>query len=89
MIQHHKITKENIEEARHSCAALDQARELTPGAETWGIIYQPGNQRGQMSRWPDGRGAVSFGSDSIWGNWEGDVLVTDEEEDVYYDEEGV
>lgn len=73
------VTKTNIETACEECSATDQADQLVPGCETWLIPYQPGNQYGQMSRWPDGRGAVAFGGDSAWGDWDDrGILITDE-----------
>ena len=72
------VTEANLEWVKTSMAAGDQASELVIGCETWGIIYQPGGQRGQMTRWPDGRGAVAFGGDSQWGEWFGNILVLDE-----------
>jgi len=93
-MEYYKVTKKNIDEAKENCCSCDQARELRPGCETWGIIYPPGNQRGQMTRWPNGRGAVCFGCESEWGDWEsewgdweGDLLHIDNE-DLYYDKDG-
>ena len=52
------------------CVASDQRAEPHPGDRTWGIIYQPGGQRGQMSHYVRyGRGAIAFGGDSMWGDW--------------------
>ena len=68
MINYIPVTAENLAEARDLCRAVDQAAELVPGAETWSIRCS-GGQRGQMSRWPNGRGAVSLGGDSLWGDW--------------------
>jgi len=74
------ITADNIDQVRESCTAQDQAKELAVGDETWGITYE-GGQRGQMSRFAEsGRGAVCFGGDSVWGDWNGDVLVGDDGE---------
>ncbi len=91
-MQHYIVTADNIDMVKTTMAACDQEGQLIPGCETWGIIYQPGNQRGQMTRWPNGRGAVDFGGDSAWGDWKGELLLLDErdenEQDVYYDEDG-
>lgn len=65
------VTADNLTEAREACAAIDQSSELKPGCETWGITYA-GGQRGQMTVWPaEGRGAVMWGADSQWGDWDG------------------
>ncbi len=72
------VTTENIETVRATMAANDQRDELVPGCETWAIQYpQPGGDRGQMTRWPNGRGAVAFGAQSDWGDWHGDILTLD------------
>ena len=65
-----------LTEARAACVAIDQRDALTVGASTWAITYA-GGQRGQMSEWPDGRGAIYLGGPSEWGDWEGDELVTE------------
>ena len=91
---HYIVTAENLDEARADCAACDQAAELEPGCETWGIFYR--GQRGQMTVWPDSlRGSVSYGADSAWGEWDavsrtlhidGDVIdVCGDVIDVYGD----
>lgn len=85
------VTAENIDEVRGDMAACDQADELEPGCETWGIIYEPGGQRGQMTIWPDsGRAAVCHGGDSTWGDWDSDdlTLQCDDPRDVFYDADG-
>lgn len=81
----HTITPANLADARSLCPAADQARELVPGCTTWSITYA-GGQRGQMSEWPSGRGAIALGADSAWGDWEGDVLTT--EDGARYDRSG-
>lgn len=70
------VTAENIDRAPDYCSASDQRDVLEPGWETWGIAYGRTRQRGQMSRSPDGVGAICLGADSEWGTWYGDVLVT-------------
>lgn len=77
IINHTAVTAENLEDAKEGCVAISQRDELAPGCETWGILYE-GGQRGQMSRWPNGRGAVCYGADSLWGDWNGEVLVLDD-----------
>lgn len=62
------VTAENLDEIRESMPARDQAEHLEAGCETWGVTYE-GGQRGQMTRWPSGRGAVCTGGASIWGDW--------------------
>lgn len=83
------VTRDNIEVVKDSMAALDQRAELAPGCVTWAIYYEPGSQRGQMTVWPNGRGAIARGGDSIWGDWDdtAKVLVCDADEGVY-DEDG-
>jgi len=73
---YYEVTPDNLELVRENVPAIDQAERLEPGCETWGIIYR-GGQRGQMTRWPDGRGAVCWGGDSDWGEWLGDDLHLD------------
>ncbi len=69
-MDHIIVTTDNLDEARDACAALDQRAELKAGCETWGITYE-GGQRGQMTVWPEeGRGAVMWGADSEWGDWD-------------------
>jgi len=68
------------------CGATDQRDVLSPGDRTWGIIYQPGGQRGQMSHYAaDDRGAICLGGDSEWGDWIHGRLYTDDG-DVYDDD---
>ncbi len=71
------VTAETLTEIRDTMSANDQARALEPGCETWAITYGSG-QRGQMTRWPNGRGAVCFGGLSLWGDWDGEVLRLDD-----------
>lgn len=94
-MQHFHVTAENIEEARESMQAGDQRKELEPGCETWGILYQPGSQRGQITVWPHkGRAAVCFGADSLWGDWDPNartIHLDETAEDgtlIVYDENG-
>ena len=69
MIHHYNVTADNIDEALDYCAACDQAAELEPGCETWSINLEDG-QIGQMTVWPDRRGTVSYGANSVWGKWD-------------------
>jgi hypothetical protein len=66
------VTSQNIDDVRDSVVALDQRAEIVPGCETWPILYgRFGGQRGQMTVWPaEGRGAVCWGADSQWGDWD-------------------
>lgn len=66
-------TQENIGSVRESMAAIDQRDEIAVGCETWAIKYD-GGQRGQMTRWHDGTGAVAWGGNSFFGVWSGDEL---------------
>lgn len=75
------VTADNLDDAREACIALDQRRELEPGCETWDITYA-GGQSGQMTRWPNGRGAICRGGNSDWGDWAGDTLILDSGERV-------
>lgn len=80
------VTAENIDAVKETMAAWDQAADLIPGCVTWGIIYQPGNQRGQMTTWPNGRMAISCGGDSVWGDCESDgTFFLDEDPGVIDD----
>lgn len=62
------VTADNIDAARAACCAPDQRAQLRIGCETWPIGYY--GPRGQMTIWPNqGRGAVAWGADSQWGDW--------------------
>jgi hypothetical protein len=78
---YYHVDQDNIEHVRDNVYALDQAEALEPGCETWGITCA-GGQRGQMTRWPNGRGAICRGGDSDWGDWHGDTLILDSGERV-------
>ena len=78
MDHHHLVTAANIDQVRLGMAAVDQAAALAPGCETWSIWYGPARERGQMTRWPSGRGALAYGGDSCWGEWDGGLLTLDE-----------
>ena len=73
-MDHYTVTEENIELVKELVSVCDQSDALDVGSETWAITYEPGQQGGQMSRFSDGTGAVSFGGDSIWGEWRDDKL---------------
>jgi len=78
------VTKENIDDIKFDMP-LDQAEELRPGCITWTVQDEMGNI-GWMTVWPDtDRGAVCWGGNSCWGDWDEDrrVLVLDE-----FDENG-
>jgi hypothetical protein len=81
------VTAENIEDVRESVPVVDQMAELEVGCETWGIIYQ-GGQRGQMTIWPSGRGAVMHGGDSEWGEWDAQSRTLTTDDGTVYDEAG-
>jgi hypothetical protein len=53
--------------------APDQRRELEIGCGIWHISGE--GWTGSMARWPNGRGAFMAGSDSSWGEWEGDTFL--------------
>jgi hypothetical protein len=83
------VTAENIDDVRETVTALDQRRELEVGCETWAIFYE-GRQRGQMTIWPSGRGAIMNGGDSRYGDWDANArtLILDDGSDEVYDETG-
>ena len=60
------VTEENIDDVREQIAAVDQAQEVCPGCQTWPIYYE-GQQRGQITVWPDGRVRMCYGGDSVYG----------------------
>ena len=70
-----EITTEMMSNLRDHCSAIDQRKALRPGDETWGIMVD--GQRGQMSRYANGRGAIETGGDSAWGDWDGKLLHLD------------
>jgi hypothetical protein len=67
------VTEENIG-GMEAWMPPDQMAELVPECITWGFLYGEG-QRGQMTIWPNGRGAVEWGGDSHWGQWDDDRMV--------------
>ena len=69
-------TAADLAAAKNLSFAPDQLRELEIGCEIWHISGDGWSD--SMCRWPDGRGAVMTGSDSNWGDWEGDTLVLDD-----------
>ena len=79
------VTAGNIEDAREELNASDQRRELGIGCEFWNIVYS-GGCKGFFTIWPAaGRGAIEFGGDSVWGDWDaGTELLTTED----YHEDG-
>lgn len=87
------VTAENIAEIKQSISC-DQAYELEVGCETWGILYQPGNQRGQITVWPNERAAICLGGDSSWGDWmpNQQIIILDDTDDegaqIVYDADG-
>lgn len=94
MIDYVKIkTTEALGKAKENVSCLDQRDALELGCETWGITYE-GGQRGQMTVWPNGRGAICTGGDSDYGDWdEADRQLTLDERDedgdaIVYDESG-
>jgi len=69
-------TAEDLAAAKNMSFAPDQLAELEIGCGIWHIEGE--GWSGSMCRWPDGRGAVMTGSDSSWGDWEGDTLLLDD-----------
>ena len=64
------VTSKNLEDAKNEINASDQKEEIEAGCECWNIAYS-GGCRGWMTIWPSkGRGAVEFGGDSVWGDWD-------------------
>ena len=87
-MEHFFVTAENLRDARESCIAIDQRNEMEPGCETWGITYA-GGQRGQMTVSTEtGRGAVMWGGDSEWGNWDEDDRTLHLDNGAIVNEEG-
>lgn len=83
-------TQEELEIARALSCAQDQARRLSLGSSTWGIIqYVPTKRFGQMSRFEDNSGAVFLQgeNESLWGAWVDRVLAINESVEKY-DESG-
>lgn len=72
------VTAENIEEIKGQLPT-DQAEELVVGCESWTGINANGH-RYYMTIWPNGRGAICWGGDSVWGDWSEyhDTLIYDE-----------
>lgn len=67
-MNHAIVTTDNIDAVRPHVTAIDQRDELKPGCETWAITG------GWMTVWPmEGRGAVMWGADSQWGEWDPNV----------------
>lgn len=91
-----RVTHENIEDVMCEMSTIDQREQLEVGCVTWGITYE-GDQRGQMTVWPNGRAAIALGGDSIWGDWvpthesdwPEDRLLPDNAPDIWYDDNGV
>jgi hypothetical protein len=72
-----KITQEMMSHLEDYCLAIDQRKELRVGDDTWVIYTGPGSNRGQMSVYASGRGAIETGGDSAWGEWDGESLHLD------------
>jgi len=75
------ITEENIIMMKEYVLPLDQRAEIRPGCITWRIMDAEG-RIGQMTIWPDtDRGAISWGGNSAWGDWDWNerVLILDED----------
>lgn len=66
---------------------VDQALVWENGCETWPIFYS-GGQRGQMTVWPNGRGAVAWGGDSQWGEWNATTQTLTLDDGVVVDAHG-
>lgn len=76
------VTEDNIDEIKWEICC-DQADEVEVGMtiSTYAIFYEPGHQRGQMTIFHDtGRGAINFGADSDWGDWDDErgILTLDD-----------
>lgn len=75
------VSEFNIEAIREQIPS-DQAAELEIGCVTWAFEYNASNFEvlGRMTIWPTGRGAIEFGSDSFWGEWDyqDEELTTDD-----------
>jgi hypothetical protein len=74
-------TAADLAAAKNMGFAPDQLAELEIGCEIWDVRGENGfgqSWTGTMCRWPNGRGAFESGSDSDWGDWEGDTLLIDD-----------
>lgn len=82
------ITAEMLQDKElTSSFPLDQWAEMEVGCEAWLIWYDDkSDDTGMMTRWPSGRGAIATNADSEWGDWYGDVLITDS--GIKYDKNG-
>jgi hypothetical protein len=74
------VTEANIDDVKDGMP-IDMGEELRPGCLVWNVIADSG-EGGWMAVWPDtDRGAICWGGNSIWGDWDDTdkVLVLDEE----------
>lgn len=80
-----KVTGENLEQIRMTLP-LDQAAELIPGCVVWRWRMGTGAYAcGTV--WPNGRTAICYGGDSVWGERAGTTVETDNgESEVLYED---
>lgn len=100
-----KLTSEHIEQIKVNGSYMegnivvgmpcDMAAEIEVGCEHW--TTETYNDAGyingsvDMCRWPNGRGAICYGGNSHFGDWNGSVLVLDadpEDEVISVNERG-
>ena len=83
------VTDDNIEDVREIMCAADQADEIYPGCVTQGILYEPGQQRGQLTVYSNNmRAAICIGGYSVWGEWDDDAETLTTDDGIVYDEDG-
>lgn len=79
------VTAQNLDllKSRTPC---DIADELIPGCDVWWSHGGHGSKV-TLARWPNDRGAICFGGDSVWGAWCADGFLCLDDGNIY-DEHG-
>ncbi len=65
---------------------MRRAPEDFVGAELW--QFRSGAERGTAVRCTSGRGAMHWGADSTWGDWDGGVFQCDDDDRKRFDANG-
>jgi hypothetical protein len=71
------------------CDIRDEMRRAPEdflGAELW--QFPCGAEQGTAVRCTSGRGAMTWGADSTWGDWDGDVFQADDDDRERFDANG-